>query len=234
MEEARAGSYCTQNKPKHITTASRSLHDLACTHLSNFISCQPHSLSFTGLQAHQPPSLPWTSQTVCHLRISLYAVLSAWNTTPLSTTPPSCFNLSGLNLQVTSSGGNACLTSQSRVYFLCSTYTSVHLFFFHLSNTLLFSFFLFTYRTFPHTEFLAAIKSFNIGQVPFYPLKSCWHQNMTVGGIHETSAQAWCTGKTQRNGVEREVGRGIGMGNTCKIHGWFMSMYGKNHYNIVK
>ena len=35
-------------------------------------------------------------------------------------------------------------------------------------------------------------------------------------GMHETSAQAWCTGKTQRNRVEREVGGGIGMGNTCK------------------
>ena len=36
------------------------------------------------------------------------------------------------------------------------------------------------------------------------------------GWTHETSAQAWCTGKTQRDGVEREVGVGIGMGNTCK------------------
>ena len=34
--------------------------------------------------------------------------------------------------------------------------------------------------------------------------------------MHETSAWAWCTGKTQRNRVEREVGRGIRMGNTCK------------------
>ena len=30
----------------------------------------------------------------------------------------------------------------------------------------------------------------------------------------ETSAWAWCTGKTQRDRVEREVG-GIKMGNTC-------------------
>ena len=30
------------------------------------------------------------------------------------------------------------------------------------------------------------------------------------------SAQAWCTGKTQKDWVEREVGGGIGMGNTCK------------------
>ena len=34
--------------------------------------------------------------------------------------------------------------------------------------------------------------------------------------MYETSAQAWCTGKTQRNWVEWEVGVGIGMGNTCK------------------
>ena len=36
------------------------------------------------------------------------------------------------------------------------------------------------------------------------------------GWMHETSAQTWYTGKTQRDRVEREVGGGIGMGNTCK------------------
>ena len=36
------------------------------------------------------------------------------------------------------------------------------------------------------------------------------------GGMHETSAWTWCTGKTQKDRVEREMGRGIGMGNTCK------------------
>ena len=34
--------------------------------------------------------------------------------------------------------------------------------------------------------------------------------------MHETSAQGWCTGKTQRDRVEREVGGGIAMGNTYK------------------
>ena len=29
-----------------------------------------------------------------------------------------------------------------------------------------------------------------------------------LGGMHETSARAGCTGKTQRNRVEREEGRG--------------------------
>ena len=41
-------------------------------------------------------------------------------------------------------------------------------------------------------------------------------QITSPGWMHETSARSWCTGKTQRNGVEREVGGRIRMGNTCK------------------
>ena len=41
-------------------------------------------------------------------------------------------------------------------------------------------------------------------------------QITSPGWMHETSAQAWYTGKTQRDRVEREVGGGIGMDNTCK------------------
>ena len=33
--------------------------------------------------------------------------------------------------------------------------------------------------------------------------------------MHETGAQGWCTGMTQRDGMEREVGGGFRMGNTC-------------------
>ena len=40
-------------------------------------------------------------------------------------------------------------------------------------------------------------------------------QITSPGWMHETSAQTCCTRKTQRDWVEREVGRGIGMGNTC-------------------
>ena len=36
------------------------------------------------------------------------------------------------------------------------------------------------------------------------------------GWMHETSTRTWCTGKTYRERVEREVGGGIAMGNTCK------------------
>ena len=42
-------------------------------------------------------------------------------------------------------------------------------------------------------------------------------QITSPGWMHETSGWGWCTGKTQRNRVEREVGGGIGMGNTCKF-----------------
>ena len=41
-------------------------------------------------------------------------------------------------------------------------------------------------------------------------------QITSPGGMHEPSARTWCTRKTQRDRVEREVGEGIGMGNTCK------------------
>ena len=41
-------------------------------------------------------------------------------------------------------------------------------------------------------------------------------QITSPGWMHETGVQAWCTGKTQRNGMGREAGGGIGMGNTCK------------------
>ena len=41
-------------------------------------------------------------------------------------------------------------------------------------------------------------------------------QITSPGWMHETSAWTWCTGKTQRDRVEREVGGGIGIWNTCK------------------
>ena len=41
-------------------------------------------------------------------------------------------------------------------------------------------------------------------------------QITSPGWMQEPSAQAWSTGKTQRDRVERDVGGGIGMGNICK------------------
>ena len=41
-------------------------------------------------------------------------------------------------------------------------------------------------------------------------------QIASPGWMHETSAQGWYTGRTQRDGMGREVGGGIRMGNTYK------------------
>ena len=60
-------------------------------------------------------------------------------------------------------------------------------------------------------------------------------QITSPGGMHETSARAWCTGKTQRDEVEREVGGATGMGNTCNsMDDSCQSMYDKTHRNVVK
>ena len=43
---------------------------------------------------------------------------------------------------------------------------------------------------------------------------------MTIGvhvSLSDLVSSGWCTGKTQRDGMVREVGGGIGMGNTCKF-----------------
>ena len=58
-------------------------------------------------------------------------------------------------------------------------------------------------------------------------------QITSPGWMHETSARTWCTGKTERDRMEREVRGGIGMGYTCKTMA-DSCMYDRNHYNIVK
>ena len=47
-------------------------------------------------------------------------------------------------------------------------------------------------------------------------------------------AQGWCTGMTLREGMGVGGGRGVQDGEHMYTHGWFMTMYGKNHYNIAK
>ena len=57
--------------------------------------------------------------------------------------------------------------------------------------------------------------------IPLFPLfSSLFHQG-------------WCTGKTQRDGMEREAGGGLGMGNTCKSMADSCHCMAKNHYNVV-
>ena len=42
-------------------------------------------------------------------------------------------------------------------------------------------------------------------------------------------AWGWCTGMTQRDVMEREVGGEFIFGNACYTRGGFMSMYGKTN-----
>jgi len=48
------------------------------------------------------------------------------------------------------------------------------------------------------------------------------------------ATESQCTGTTLRDGMGRKVGEGFRMGDTSTPMADFMSMYGKNHYNIVK
>ena len=60
-------------------------------------------------------------------------------------------------------------------------------------------------------------------------------QIASPGSKQETgcSGCSGCSGTTLRDGMGRKVGGGFRMGDTCTPIADFMSMYGKNHYNIV-
>ena len=51
------------------------------------------------------------------------------------------------------------------------------------------------------------------------------HETVCSGPVHWDDPEGW---------DREEDGRGVQGGGHMYIHGWFMSMYGKNHYNIVK
>ena len=59
-------------------------------------------------------------------------------------------------------------------------------------------------------------------------------QIASPGSMHETG----CSGLVHWDDPEgwdgEGGGRGVQDGEHMYTHGWFMSMYGKNHYNIVK
>jgi len=46
--------------------------------------------------------------------------------------------------------------------------------------------------------------------------------------------QGWCTGMTLRDGMGREVGGRVRMGDTCTPMVDSCQCMAKNHYNIVK
>ena len=51
---------------------------------------------------------------------------------------------------------------------------------------------------------------------PLSKILSRVKQITSPGWMHETSAGTWCSGRTWRERVGREVGGGIGMGKTCE------------------
>ena len=69
-------------------------------------------------------------------------------------------------------------------------------------------------------QILDSVEEGEGGMFPGNSIETCTlsrvKQITSPGWMHETSARDWCSGKTQRNWVERVVGGGIGMGNTCK------------------
>ena len=51
------------------------------------------------------------------------------------------------------------------------------------------------------------------------------HETVCLGLVHWDDTEGW---------DGEEGARGFQDGEHMYTHGWFMSMYGKNHYNIVK
>ena len=58
-------------------------------------------------------------------------------------------------------------------------------------------------------------------------------QISSPGSMNDTGCSGPSTRITLRDGMGREMERGIQGGEHMYPHGWFMSVYGKNHYNIV-
>ena len=54
------------------------------------------------------------------------------------------------------------------------------------------------------------------------------------GSIHETGCPGLVYWDDPEGWDGERGGRGVQDGEHMYTHGWFMSMYGKNHYNIVK
>ena len=60
-----------------------------------------------------------------------------------------------------------------------------------------------------------------------------WNRSLVQVWCMRQGAQGWCTGMTLRDRMGREVGWVQARGHMC-THGWFMSMYAKNHCNTIK
>ena len=61
-----------------------------------------------------------------------------------------------------------------------------------------------------------------------------WNRSPVQVQCMGQGTQGWCTGTTLRNRMGSKVGGGVQDEGHMYTHGWFVSMYGKNHYNTVK
>ena len=59
-----------------------------------------------------------------------------------------------------------------------------------------------------------------------------WNRSPVQVWCMRQGAQGWCTGMTRGMGWQ-ERWEGFQDGEHMYTHGWFMSMYGKNHHNTV-
>ena len=59
-------------------------------------------------------------------------------------------------------------------------------------------------------------------------------QIASPGSMHETGCSGLMHWDDPEGWDEEGGGRGVQDGEHMYTHGWFMSMYGKNHYNTVK
>ena len=59
-------------------------------------------------------------------------------------------------------------------------------------------------------------------------------QIASPGSMHDTGCSGLVHWDDPEGWDEEGGGRGVQDGEHMHAHGWFISMYGKNHYNIVK
>jgi len=59
-------------------------------------------------------------------------------------------------------------------------------------------------------------------------------QIASPGSMHETGCSGLVHGGDPEGWDEERGGRWVQDGEHMYTHGWFMSVYGRNHYNIVK
>ena len=61
-----------------------------------------------------------------------------------------------------------------------------------------------------------------------------WEGDLVQVWCMRQGAQGWCTGMTLKGWDGEGGGREVQDGERMYTRGWFMSLYGKNHYNTVK